>query len=147
VIALKVLGYPGGPLAPILGISGEIVYALHENEIYFTASKHGPSTINFAEQIITLICRQEEIDWKSYTFFDIQTTWGYPTSWRELDDFCIDRLHIDMNKEYPSVQGWETIVHSPGWYGMKTHYPQDLADSAPSWILETFGAFLLRGAL
>ena len=72
----------------------------HEDEVYFTAMKHGPSTINFAEQIIQAICEVESIDWRTTTFYDVQTVWGFPASHRRLEDFCIDRLVVE-DKGYP----------------------------------------------
>jgi hypothetical protein len=85
------------------------------HDVYFTAITRFPSTINRAEQIIIVICEAEGIDWRECSFFDIQTTWGYPSSGRDIFDYNVDKLVLMEGTRTPSVVDWKTIAMTPGW--------------------------------
>ncbi len=143
--ALKELAYPGNFATRHPELHGKVAYLLHEEEVYFTAMKHGPSTINWAEQIIQAICEVEGIDWRTHSFYDVQTVWGFPASHRRLEDFCIDRLVVE-DKGYPFVQAWHNVAQSKGWNGM-SHVQDDVQDAVPAWVIEAFQGFILKGQI
>lgn len=101
---------------------GKIAYLVTEHDVYFTGLLPTPipaiGTIQSAEAVIEAICEAENIDWRTHTFFDIETQQQY-TYWaiHGYDDYVVERLVIEGDEL--QVSGWETVAAHPEHGGAK----------------------------
>lgn len=92
--------------------SAEILYMVVGNEVIFTAAENSGSkttTINAVEEIIALICETEELDWRDYMFYDMQTWIGYPH--HGFGYYCIDKL-VFAESANLHVTSWQKVASS-----------------------------------
>lgn len=116
----------------------KFVYLIYGPSVYFSGlGKDNTSTINAAEEIVRIICTLEDIDWKVYTFFDVQTFRGYPG--KRPGKYSIDKLMIRDNpyKEGCAVIGWNNVVASAS---DRFHYNNNSlpTDVIPTEVFQTF---------
>lgn len=119
---------------------GEVAYMIVGNNVLFTAlipyTKGATSSINAAEAIIHAICRAENIRWEDYTFFDAQTSLGYPH--HESGYFCIDRLEIEpRDGEHIHVESWSPVAMSANHARERGMYPSEIP-GLPRGLAEKF---------
>lgn len=90
---------------------GEVAYMVVDTMVIFSGlegSAGRTSTINAAEEIVSLICAAESIDWREYEFFDLQTWMGYPN--HTTGYYCLERLIL--SREQIRVESWLPVVSS-----------------------------------
>ena len=90
---------------------GEIhfAYIVSENDVLFTPLQRSPSSINIADSIVEAICEKEKLDCRKTTFYDVQTSIGYPHRLK-AGYFNVDRLVIDFEKNRPHVTAWREAL-------------------------------------
>lgn len=89
---------------------GQVAYLVSGLEVYFTATAMSQSpTIADGELIIQAICEAEGINWRDYSFHDIQTSVGYP---RRIGH-QIDRLVLDSKWQSLHITNWTTLAEAP----------------------------------
>jgi hypothetical protein len=79
-------------------------------QIVFTGlhnTTEGPagSSINFAEDIIAVIAKKENINPQGYTFYDLQTPKGYPS--HEPGDYSFNKLRPQWKNGVIVQMGWQ----------------------------------------
>lgn len=109
--ALKLVEYPG--FSP--RYNGRVAYLVRGREVYFTSAishkKNPTSTINAAEDVILAIAQAENLDWRMFTFHDIQTCLGYgghPKTW-----WVIDQVIFQDAGDRPGNLDWQSVARGP----------------------------------
>ena len=93
---------------------GDVVYYVEGDQCVFCGfSNMSTSTINAAEAIILAIAKQENIDPKSLTFYDLQT---YKTfSDKEPGEFELDIIDFNIYDGKVEDLGWTSFPDCPAW--------------------------------
>ena len=87
---------------------GEVAYAIFGKRCVFTGTIiQATSTINCAEEIISIIARRERLDPKTLIFFDLQTHLGYVS--KKPNEFEFDQLSVEWNGPMPYVNSWTRV--------------------------------------
>lgn len=94
--------------------SGEVMYAIIENNVVFSGITLRGSTNNYAEAIITAISEEEAIDPIKYRWFDLQTHLGYSTKLPGSFDFKMLVLSIEEDSDDDLPEGAIVLGPAPG---------------------------------
>jgi len=101
---------------------GTVLYWLEGDRCIFSGVTRDTSTINAAESVVKAICAKEHVSPERITFFDLQTSRGYP---KPESEFHFDRLVL-------KIEGGE--VFCLDW--VSTPCPNDVRSAFTSLLSE-----------
>ena len=87
--------------------TGKAVYVFLGKKCVFSGISQPGSTINFVEDLISNICKQENINPKNFEFYDLMTFLGYPG--RDPGEFKFTRVTFKLKDGCPVDPEWDYI--------------------------------------
>src|SRR3990167_3967397 len=79
-----------------VGKERSVAYVIIGRDCVFSGLETPGTTINFAEDIIALICEAEQLDPQQVAFYDLQTHRSYPS--KEPGEYELDQLALKFGE-------------------------------------------------